>query len=156
MPVLRGQSGYVTLAADLGLLVAQVRRWTVTYPLQVLDATCMGDAWRRLVSGRGDWTAGLGLLLDYGDAGQAQFLDAVLGAAPPGQVAYLMLGSTEGGRQWIGRMALVERAEVVAQQGDLVSVVLTCAALRRRGFREAWELSLGLDRQARWSEPWEE
>ena len=81
MATFRGQDGSVTNA---GGTVGQVRQWSCSIQQELLDASTMGDDWKKHRGGMASWSGSIEMLFDYADAGQAAFVDKLVTASPDG------------------------------------------------------------------------
>lgn len=100
--------------------VAQILSWEMGAERDVLDASTMGDKWRKVVGGMARWSGEAEALLDYGDAKQKELIDKIATASPASADAGLILraGTT---KQFYGS-ALLTGFRVVGDTGTLFRV----------------------------------
>lgn len=116
----RGMDGSVTWAAGV---VGEIKSWSAQSEVEALDDTAMGDKWRTLKGGRGQWRATITCHLDYGDTAQKAMTDQVIGATPGGAVAAVELLISGTTKKLVGS-GLVSQASINQQLGNIVELQL--------------------------------
>jgi len=99
--------------------VAQVKDWQATVSRPVLEVTTMGDEARSITLDTPDWKGRIMALLDYGDAKQQAFIDAVNTNDDPTALAVALVAA-DGKLFWGDLLPL--NARIRAQRGALFEV----------------------------------
>ena len=112
-----GDNAAVTFTANS---VAQVTKWDCAVDLEVVQQGFMGLHWLKTAGGFGKWSGSAEVALDYGDAKQAKFVDAIATASPPGVPVGLVLRSATS-KQLYGS-AVPNGLRITQTVGALVTV----------------------------------
>ena len=52
-----GKNGKVEIGADASKKVVGIKNWSLELSLDTLDTTCLGDDWKKYITGLKEWTA---------------------------------------------------------------------------------------------------
>ena len=119
MPSYRGQDGFITQGATN---VGQIRSWSLDVTVELLDASVMGDDWKKHRGGMANWSGSMEALFDYGNPGQKAFVDQICVLAPAGNSIPVTLG-VETGKTITGNV-IIKGLKINDTLNDLVKMTI--------------------------------
>ena len=101
--------------------VAEIRSWSLTTALEIIDDTVKGDTHKTFLGGLATWEGTATAWLDYDDTEQAELIDAIANDPPDGAIAGLMF-QVASGKTWYGG-AEIQNFRTESQEGSAVTPV---------------------------------